>query len=48
MNVELIIDGKKIDINDFVKEFLGKTLEGAISSLSGVNNWKKLDIKVIK
>ena len=49
MHVELLVDGKKISLNDFVEEFFGKTLDGAISSLSGINeDWKEMQIKVIK
>ena len=49
MNIELIIDNKKIELNDFVKLFFGNILDGAVNSLSGVNeNWKEISIKVIK
>ena len=52
MHVELLVDGKKISLNDFVEEFFGKTLDGAISSLSGINDdWKerlKQIVKIIK
>jgi len=33
----LLIDGKMIELNDFAKEFLGVTLQGAISPLRGIN-----------
>lgn len=47
MEVSLFIDGKMIDLNEFTKDFLGGTMQGAISPLSGINsNWKKLEIKI--
>ena len=47
MHVELLVDGKKISLNDFVEEFFGKTLDGAISSLSGINDdWKDVIIEI--
>lgn len=49
MHVELTIDNKKIELNDFVEHFFGNTLDGAVNSLSGVNeNWKEMSIKVKK
>ncbi len=42
-----MIDGKTIELNEFTKEFLGGTLQGAISPLKGIDsNWKQLEIKV--
>ena len=49
MHVELLIDGNKISLNDFVEEFFGKTLDGAVSSLSGVkDDWKEMKIMITK
>lgn len=36
MEVELIVDGKVIEINRFVQEFLGNTVLGAAGTLRGV------------
>lgn len=36
MEVELIVDGKVIEINRFVQEFLGSTVAGAARTLRGV------------
>ena len=47
MEVRLFIDGETIELNDFTKDFLGGTLQGAISPLKGIDrNWKTLEIKV--
>ncbi len=47
LEVSLVIDGKTIELNEFTKEFLGGTLQGAISPLKGIDsNWKQLEIKV--
>jgi hypothetical protein len=47
LEVSLLIDGKMIELNEFTKDFLGGTLQGAISPLNGINrNWKELEIKV--
>lgn len=45
MEVSLLIDGKKIELNEFTQEFLGGTLQGAISPLRGIQrDWEKLQI----
>jgi len=42
-----LVDGKETKINEFVEDFFGKTLQGAVSTLKEVNrNWKELDIKL--
>ena len=47
MKVRLLVDGKEIEINEFVEDFFGKTLQGAVSTLKEVNrDWKELDIKL--
>jgi len=47
LEVTLLIDGKTIELNEFTKDFLGGTLQGAVSSLQGVNrDWTELEIKV--
>jgi hypothetical protein len=41
------MDGKMIELNEFTKDFLGGTLQGAISPLQGINrNWKELEVKI--
>ena len=47
MNVSLLVDGEEIKINEFVEDFFGKTLQGAVSALKEVkSDWKELDIKL--
>ena len=47
MKISLLVDGKEIKINEFVEDFFGNTLQGAVSTLKEVNrNWKELDIKL--
>lgn len=49
LEVILSIDGKKIELNKFVKDFLGGTLKGAVSTLSGIDSyWKELNIIIKK
>lgn len=45
MKVSLFIDGNMIELNEFSQEFLGGTLQGAISPLKEIDrNWAKLEI----
>ena len=47
LEVSLSIDGKTIELNEYIKDFFGGTIQGAISPLKGINsNWKQLEIKV--
>jgi hypothetical protein len=47
MDVSLVIDGKHIELNEFAQEFLGGTLQGAISPLKGIQReWKNLEIRI--
>jgi len=47
LEVSLFIDGKTIELNEYIKDFLGGTIKGAITPLTGVNSkWKQLEIKI--
>jgi hypothetical protein len=47
VKVSLLIDGKKIELNEFVTEFLAGTLQGAISPLHEIKrDWEELEIKI--
>jgi len=47
LTVNLLIDGEKIELNDFVEKFFTSTLEGAVSSLRDINkDWKKLELVI--
>lgn len=49
MEVKLLVDGKEIDLNEFVVKILSGTLEGAVNSLRGIKgDWKEIEVKVTK
>ena len=49
LNIKLVVDGTKIDMNEFVKNILGNTISGAVSSLHEVkNSWKEIEIRLTK
>jgi hypothetical protein len=41
LDVKLIVDDKVITLSPFVKRILKSTIEGLISSLKGVNEYRK-------
>ncbi len=46
MKVELLIDGKKVPMNKFVKKIVGSGIKGMVDTLDGVGPWKKLQITI--
>jgi hypothetical protein len=47
--MKLFIDGKEIDLNEFVVKILSGTIVGAVSSLRDIrNDWKEIAIRVTK
>ena len=49
MDIELLVDGKKIDLNEFVKKILSGTVVGAVTSLRDIKkDWERIEIKVVK
>jgi hypothetical protein len=49
LDVKLLVDGKEIELNEFVVKILGGTIAGAVGSLRGVkSDWKEIEIKVKK
>jgi hypothetical protein len=49
LDTELFVDGKKVDLNEFVVKILGGTIVGAVTSLRGIDkNWKEINIKIAK
>jgi uncharacterized protein YukJ len=49
LDVRLSVDGKDIDLNEFVSKILSGTITGAVTSLRDVDkNWKTIEIKVTK
>lgn len=49
LDVKLLVDGEKIDLNEFVVKILGGTIVGAVTSLRGIKkDWKKIEMEVTK
>ncbi len=49
MDIELLVDGEKIDLNEFVSKILSGTVSGAVTSLRGIKkDWKEIKLKIIK
>jgi len=49
LDVKLLVDGKEIDLNEFVVKILGGTIVGAVTSLRGIKrDWKEIEIKVTR
>lgn len=45
---ELTVNGKKIELNDFVQGFISQTLMGMAKSLRGVDNIETIELKISK
>lgn len=44
-----MVDGKEIDLNEFVKKVLSGTIVGAVTSLREIKkDWKEIEITVSK
>jgi len=49
LNVELLVDGEAVELNEFVERILGGIVVGAVASLRGFKkDWAKIEIKVKK
>jgi len=49
LDAELLVDGKKIELNEFVVKVLSGIIGGVVASLRGIDkNWKEIEIKVTK
>lgn len=49
LDVKLLVDGKEIDLNEFVKKVLSGTIVGAVTSLREIKkDWKEIEITVSK
>jgi len=47
METELIVDGEKVPINEFVQKILGKMVGGAVETLHGVEGeWKEVSLTI--
>ncbi|UCE96594.1 MAG: hypothetical protein JSV51_03070 [Candidatus Bathyarchaeota archaeon] len=49
MDVQLLVDGEEISLNEFVNRILAGMISGAVISLRDINkDWKKILIEVSK
>jgi hypothetical protein len=49
LEVKLSVDGKQVELNEFVSKILGGTIVGAVTSLRGISKeWKEIKIEVTK
>ena len=49
LDAKLFIDGKEVDMNEFVRKILSGTIVGAVTSLRDIKkDWKEIDIKVTR
>jgi hypothetical protein len=49
VNIDLTIDEKKVELNEFVAKILSGTIIGAISSLRDIeDDWMKITLKISK
>jgi hypothetical protein len=49
LNAKLLVDGKEMDLNEFVVKILSGTVVGAVTSLRGIKrDWKEIEIKVTR
>ena len=46
--VELKVNGKEIELNDFVENFISQTVIGMVSSLQGVGDTKTINLQISK
>ena len=47
-NADLTINGKKIELNSFVEDFLSQAIIGMLKSLRGVDNIETINVKIQK
>ena len=47
-DVELEINGKQIELNEFVQNFVAHTIIGMVKSLRGAEDVKTLELKIAK
>jgi hypothetical protein len=47
LDIELIVDGEDIALNDFVRKILAGTFVGAVASLRDIKkDWKEIKIRL--
>ena len=49
MDVELLVDGEEIELNEFATKILAGTITGAVTSLRGIKkDWKEINVNVTR
>jgi len=47
LGLKLLVDGEKIELNEFASKILTGTIIGAVTSLRGIKkDWKRIEIEV--
>ncbi|HIH95074.1 TPA: hypothetical protein HA338_14000 [Methanosarcina acetivorans] len=47
MKIELMVDGRKIPMNEFVQKIVGNVIKAMVETLHTINNdWKEISIHV--
>ena len=47
-NAELSVNGKKVELNNFVQGFISQTLIGMVKSLRGIGDIDTIELKISK
>jgi hypothetical protein len=49
MKIELMVDGRKIPMNEFVQEIVGNVIKAMVETLHTINSgWKEISIHIEK
>ena len=49
MRTEVLVDGRSVELNDFVQEIIGRAVAGAVSALKGVEaDWKTIEVRIYR
>ena len=49
MKIELLVDGKKVPMNDFIRKIFPSTVEAMVQCLHGNDeSWKEISLKIEK
>ncbi len=48
VNADLIVNGERVVLNNFVKGFISQTVIGMIKSLKGIGDIESIDLKISK
>jgi len=48
LEIELLVNGSKVELNNFVQNFIGRAVVGMLTSLRGVSNVQSVSLKISK